>query len=167
MQLAAAQKLAAKIVEELRPFAERIEIAGSIRRQRAVVNDIDIVVLSSNPRGLRDRVKRTGPKILADGVQNFEVELHGGTRLDLWCAAPAQRTLFGEGGTNFGSLLLCRTGSAAHNIFLVNRAKTLGLRWNPYWGVYDASGACLASETEADIFTALKLDFINPEGRER
>lgn len=167
MNLNRAMTLAEKFANELSPFCLRLQIAGSIRRQRLQVGDIDIVCLPSDPRGLRERVLKTHPRVLADGRQNLEVELKGGLRLDVWMASLGQRTLFGDGGTNWGSLLLCRTGSTSHNIFLVETAKRMGLRWNPYWGIYDGMGHCIACETEEEIFKALKLDFVKPEARER
>ena len=167
MKLERAMEIGAKIADELSPFCSRLQIAGSIRRQRPEVGDIDIVCLPSDSTGLRARVLKTHPRILADGKSNLEVELKGGLRLDVWMASPGQRTLFGEGGTNWGSLLLCRTGSISHNIHLVATAKRLGLRWNPYWGVYDGMGRCIACESEEEIFTALKLEFVKPEDREK
>lgn len=55
----------------------------------------------------------------------------------------------------------------AHNIYLVEHAERQGLRWNPYWGVFDGSGRCLASADEEAIFKALGLNFIPLEKRER
>ena len=77
------------------------------------------------------------------------------------------RDLLNTAPDNFGTLLLCRTGSKEHNIFLVEHAKRLNLRWNPYRGVIDGAGNVLASETEEDIFKALDLPWIQPEDRER
>lgn len=167
MTLSRAMEIGAKIADELSPFCSRLQIAGSIRRQRLEIGDIDIVCLPSDSAGLRARVLKTHPRILANGQHNLQVELKGGVRLDVWMAQLGQRTLFGEGGTNWGSLLLCRTGSISHNIHLVETARLLGLRWNPYWGVYDGMGRCIACETEEEIFAALKLDFIKPEDREK
>ena len=172
MKLEKAMEIAAKISDEIAPYCSRLQIAGSIRRQRAEVGDIDIVCLPANPaakKGLRQRVIRTNPRIIADGSYTLEVELAGKVRLDIWMAETMnQRDFFSAAPhTNFGSLLLCRTGSIAHNVFLVGVAKHHGLRWNPHWGVYDNNGVCLASENEEDIFKALKLDFIKPEDRER
>jgi len=167
MNLDRAIEIAQKIAAELLPFSARVQIAGSIRRLRSEVNDIDIVCLPNDERGLRARVLKSLPRIIADGKYNLEVELKGGLRLDVFMAAPGQRTLFGDGGCNWGSLLLCRTGSTAHNIHLVETAKKLNLRWNPYWGVYDHTGRCMACEAEEDIFEALQLDFVKPENRER
>lgn len=160
--------MAEKIAAELQPFCERLEIAGSIRRQRPFVGDIDLVALprANKFHALRERMLRQSVPV-TDGEQTIVVRLANGVQVDLWIAQPEQRDLLETKPTNFGSLLLCRTGSREHNIFMIETAKKLGLRWNPYYGVFDGRGHCLASVEEADLFRALKLDFIPPELRER
>lgn len=178
MELSRAQGLAERIVAELQPFCERIEIAGSIRRRRRFVNDIDLVALPKRHQvnALRERVRRN-TTLISDGDQALMVRMRDGTQLDLWIASREKRDLFGTTPTNFGSLLLCRTGSKEHNIWLVEQAKRRGLRWNPHHGVFGPWGwpevkesahtVLLASATEEEIFTALGLEFIEPERRER
>jgi DNA polymerase (family X) len=166
MNLAHAQKLADRIAEELRPYCSRMEIAGSIRRRRPEVGDIDLVCLASNPIALRDRILRNSA-LVQDGGMNLIARLSNGVQLDIFLAQPSFKDLIEQRPGNFGSLLLCRTGSVAHNVFLVEHAKKLGLKWNPYYGVFDARGQCLASETEEEIFKALRLEFVAPEKRER
>ena len=166
MKLEPAEALARKIMEQIAPYCKKVEIAGSIRRRRAEVNDIDIVCLPTDKAALRARVLRTQPRIVGDGQWNLEVELTGGVRLDVWMASPGERTLFGTGGTNYGSLLLCRTGSVRHNIKLIEHAKERGLVWDPYWGVKDTKGDVIACETEEQIFKALGLAFVPPTERE-
>lgn len=164
-----AQRIAARIVEQIQPYCARVEIAGSMRRGRPVVNDIDLVCLPLDPVALRARILRQLPVVFIDGPQQLEVAIptqHGDVRLDFWFASQPERDLFkGEQPSNFGSLLLCRTGSTAHNIRLVERARALGLRWNPYWGVYRGD-TLLACATEEQIFAALDLPFISPEQRQ-
>jgi len=172
MTLEEGDKRAAKIVKELAPFCERIEIAGSIRRRRPEVNDVDIVVLpaAGAEANLRARCKQNA-SVIREGPQMMELRCGGGRaqahfQLDLWIAARPGGDLFSKTPTNFGSLLLCRTGSKDHNIWLVTHAKLMGLAWNPHWGV-SCNGALVASDTEENIFKALALDFIKPEDRER
>ena len=167
LELTQADKLAAQILAELKPFCERIEIAGSIRRRRPLVNDIDIVVLPhpDQTNALRARVlERTTP--ISDGPQVILTRLQNGVQLDLWIAHGPKKDLFSETPTNFGVLLLSRTGSKEHNIWLCQVAERLGRRLNPHHGVYE-NRQLLASATEEEIFAALKLDFVPPERRER
>jgi DNA polymerase (family X) len=175
LPLAKADAIAGKISDALRPFCDRLEIAGSIRRRRPTVNDIDLVLLPKPGQleALRARCEKNALRIQANGLQNLILFLpyppagREGLQLDVWIARPRDADLISTTPSNWGSLLLCRTGSKEHNIFLLDRARDLGLRWNTYEGVYDRTGFCLACETEESIFAALKLDFIRPEKRER
>jgi len=169
IELAKAQGMAEKIVAAMAPYCERIAVAGSIRRLRPMVGDIDIVVLPKPDqlRAFRLRCKQNAT-VVSDGDQNLILTLKSGVQLDIWIASHAEKELLDTRPCNFGSLLLCRTGSIKHNIHLVQHAKSVGLVWNPYWGVFAPHGRrALASETEEDIFKALKLDFVPPERRER
>lgn len=172
MNYSQALRYAGAIAAELLPWCDEIAIAGSIRRERPVVNDIDLVILPKP--GKLDLIKGRcllRGHVVTDGEQNsiYRYRLSDGTelQLDLFFARLPQRDLLAYEPTNFGSLLLCRTGSKEHNIFLVEHAKRMGLVWRPYAGVFDAEGKCLAAETEAEIFRALDLEFIAPPMRER
>ncbi len=168
LPLAQADRIAAKIVEALSPFCERIEVAGSIRRRRPFVGDVDVVALPREGQlaGLRERA-RQATTVVTDAEQTLVVRLANGVQLDLWLARPAVKDFFSEVPTNFGTLLLLRTGSKEHNVHLIEHAKRVGLRWNTYHGVFDGHGKCLACETEEGIFKALGMDFVPPERRER
>ena len=165
LPLIKARHYAETIADKLRSYCDKIEIAGSIRRQRPMCGDIDLVVLPRDAEGLRDRVKH-GRKVITEGTQNLIVELADGTQLDIFIARPESKTLLETLPTNFGSLLLCRTGSTQHNIHLIDHAKRMGLLWRPYVGIYEGHDI-VASETEEEIFEALCLPFIPPEKRER
>jgi DNA polymerase (family 10) len=167
LPLATAEKLASKILAELKPFCERIEIAGSIRRRRPFVNDIDLVVLPHYDQvaALRERLLRNTTPI-SDGKEIILTRLANGFQVDLWIAQRPHKDLFSAHDTNFGALYLARTGSKDHNIWLCTIATRLGRHFNPQYGVFE-NRRCLASATEEEIFAALKLDFIPPEQRER
>lgn len=172
MQLKRARVIAEQIVERLDFYCERIEIAGSIRRQRPQVNDIDLVILPKPGHllAIKERCAVSCARI-TDGDQNaiFRLNLNAieSIQLDLFFAHPAASDLLTSTPGSFGSLLLCRTGSKEHNIWLVEHAKRVGRKWNPYHGVYAADGQLIASESEEDIFRALDLEFMPPERRER
>lgn len=172
MKLARALVIALKISEQLAPFCERIEIAGSIRRARPQVNDVDLVILPKPGKlGMIKGRCMQNCAVVTDGEQNciYRLRLPDQTelQLDLFFARPARRDLLAYEPGNFGSLLVCRTGSKEHNIFLVEHAKRMGLIWRPYAGVFNAAGECLAAESEEEIFQALDLPWIKPEDRER
>jgi len=172
MNLARALAIALKIREQLAPLCDQIEIAGSIRRARPQVNDLDLVILP-RPGQLNFIKARCAERCAAvtDGEQNciYRMTLSDRSQfqLDLFFARPGLHDLLESVPGNFGSVFLCRTGSTGHNIFIVEHAKRIGLRWNPYRGVIDAAGKVLAGESEEEIFKALDLEFIPPERRER
>jgi DNA polymerase (family 10) len=179
LPLAKARRIAEKIVAELRPFCERIEIAGSIRRGRPDCGDVDLVVLpgcAAHRENILARCRKNCTPI-KNGEQYAEFTLPGPDRfqLDLWFAHnaeisqpdlldPAVETAPG----NFGVLLLARTGSAMFNVWIAQTAKAAGLHFNPHRGIERTRGGrVIASMEEAEIFCALEMDFIPPEKRER
>jgi DNA polymerase/3'-5' exonuclease PolX len=166
MNLAAATRLAERIRDEIAPHCDRIEIAGSIRRRRPECGDIDLVCLPKvgGKAEITERCGRTA-KLVKHGTQYVVFELANGFQLDLWFAHAGAGDLFAREPSNWGALLLSRTGSAAHNIHLCNVAHSKGLHFNPHRGL-ERRGAVVASETEEAIFVALSLDFIAPEARE-
>lgn len=166
MQLQKAQKLADKIVEALAPYCLKIEVAGSIRRRKENVNDIDLVVVPSDLGGFISRLKQnTLPKSV--GKENIIVHLRDrdSTQLDIFVAKEPEKTLFETKPGNWGTLLLCRTGSKEHNIFIANLAISRGMRWHPYNGLY-RHNRLIAWETEESIYSSLGIPFVTPENRE-
>ncbi|MFC7200340.1 DNA polymerase/3'-5' exonuclease PolX [Halospeciosus flavus] len=146
---------------------ERVEIAGSTRRWRPTIGDIDVLVASDAGESVGealtewDRVEET----IEIGPTKTSVRASG-IRVDL-------RVVVDE---EFGSALQYFTGSADHNITLRNYALRKDLKVNEY-GVFDVSdvedpesgqrvGERLASETEEAVYDALDLPWIPPEIRE-
>lgn len=162
--LAKARAMAEKIAASLQEVCTRVEIAGSIRRGRPDCGDLDFVVMTDNPVKLRERVMQRC-RIRQWGPQNILAVMENGVTLDIFIAHPGIKELFDTKPSNWGTLLLCRTGSVAHNVYLVETAKRAGMKWNPYHGLYSGN-KLIASETEQDIFTALGLPFVPPEKRE-
>lgn len=174
MELSHAKRFADRIVAELSPHCDRIEIAGSVRRRRPYVNDIDIVCIPKGVEGrdrLIERCRQRG-HLLKNGGQYVELmymiiargantEIH----LDLWFAHAGQGDLFSRQPSNWGMLLLARTGSKEHNIMLAGMAKSKGLVFSPHEGLKRGE-AIIASETEEAIFRTLGLPYVPPEERE-
>ncbi len=166
LTLETADKFAAKLLEILGPYCDKIAVAGSVRRRVSVVGDIDLVVLTRDQAAVKARCKQTCT-VKTDGNENFICMTKNGIQIDLFFAQYATGELFTHVPGTWGTVLLCRTGSKDHNIYLCQHAKTLGLAWVPNVGVRDADYNILAAETEEEIFKALKLSFIPPEKRER
>ena len=174
MDLLTATKLAERIAAELTPFCERLAIAGSIRRRRPECKDIDLVALvkPGQERALRYRALQN-TQAIREGDDLMAVRLKNGVQVDLFFASHFEEDMFGRTPGTWGTVMLCRTGSAAHNMHLAATAKRRGMHWNPHHGVFGRcprtgrEGTCLAAATEEEIFQVLQLDFVAPEKRER
>jgi DNA polymerase (family 10) len=149
---------------ELAPFCTRMEIAGSIRRRKDSIGDIDLVVIPSDVRGLRRRATERATELCA-GEHVFRIETQAGVQVDIYFAHLGKPDLFRPMPSNWGTVLLCRTGSREHNIKLCNQAAKLGLKWDPSYGLFNEFGDCVAADTEEAIFAALQMDYVRPEDR--
>jgi len=139
------------------PAAERVEVAGSYRRGRDTVGDLDILVATTQPREVLvafaalPQVER----VLARGDTKSSVVIEG-LQVDCRAVAPDQ----------FGAAWQYFTGSQAHNIRLRGMALRLGLLLNEY-GVFRVDGDVrVAGATEEEVYAALGLRWIPPEQRE-
>ena len=150
---------AEELCEALRalPATGRAAIAGSLRRCRETVRDIDIVAGSDDPAAVSAAFAghRTVREVIARGSTRTTVRLHSGMQADLRIVS----------GDRFPALLHHFTGSRDHNVAMRSRALGRGMRLNEY-GLFDRSGEAVPCAAEADLFAALELDFIPPELRE-
>jgi DNA polymerase (family 10) len=151
------------------PGVVRVSPAGSLRRMKETVKDIDLVAAAADP----------GPVMAAFTGHPLAVRVlaHGNTRSSIRTADDLQVDLRVVSPEVFGAALMHFTGSREHNIRLRERAVPAGLKINEY-GVFDVSGLSaeqvkdpragrrLGSETEEDCFEALGLPWIAPELRE-
>ncbi|MFO1463272.1 MAG: DNA polymerase/3'-5' exonuclease PolX [bacterium] len=137
--------------------AQPLEIAGSYRRRKDTVGDIDILAASAAPEEVMKRFTayEDVSQVLAQGETKATVLLRTGLQVDI-------RVVPEE---SYGAALLYFTGSKAHNIALRRLAQDRGLKINEY-GVFDKKGRRLAGRTEAEIYRLLKMDWIPPELRE-
>jgi DNA polymerase (family 10) len=174
MNLDFAEKCAVRIVAWLTPYCDQIAVAGSIRRRRPLVNDVDIVLV---PKSIETR-DLLGTVVAAKNLATAAIAERVMAEHWTWITGESggQIMSFSNHGVQvdvnqateetLGSVLICKTGSKEHNIWLARRAQSLGLHWNPIHGVFRGD-RCLASRREEDVFNALGLDFIPPELRER
>jgi len=168
MQLATARKYAEGIVEQLAPMCERVEIAGSIRRDRPECNDIDLVVMPK--RGMLPHIRRrclqSRPHIREDGNEQLKITLNNGVRVDVYYVPVPEPDMFIRQEPPWGTRLLMRTGSERFNRWFAYAAGQKFLHWNPYFGLYRGQ-RCVACATEQDMFNAIDVPYIKPEDRER
>lgn len=138
------------------PEVQIVEIAGSIRRRKETVGDIDILTVTSNPQKVMDyfvNMDLVGG-IISHGPSKSTVRLKDGMEVDL-------RVFKKE---EYGSALVYFTGSWELNVELRKIAIAQGLKLNEY-GVFRGEEQ-LAGRTEEEVFQALGLSYIEPELRE-
>jgi len=158
MVLHEAEQYARALVEYLTAGGgiDAIEVAGSFRRRKETIGDLDIVVSDANARDLISRFGKFGEvtHVASQGDTRSTVRLSSGLQVDLRVIEPAC----------FGAALQYFTGSQAHNIELRKIAQAKKLKLNEY-GLYRGS-KCIGGRTEEDVYAALGLDWIPPELRE-
>jgi len=164
--LDAAEIQAEKIIEHLKdyPGVEKITPAGSLRRGRETVGDLDILVTGKactseeGRSGLADHIL-TLPGIMdviARGDNKVSFRLRGGMQVDVRLLAP----------TSFGAAMQYFTGSKAHNVALRQRALKMGYTLNEYSLARLDDEKAVAAKTEEEIYAKLNLDYIPAELRE-
>lgn len=135
---------------------EQVEIAGSIRRRKETVGDIDVLTVAHHPDEVMDFFTQM------DLVDEVIVRGHSKSTVRLFNGMDADIRVFKKG--EFGSAMVYFTGSRELNIKLRKIAISRGMKLNEY-GVYQGEER-LAGKTETDVFQALGLDYIPPELRE-
>ena len=139
------------------PGVVRAAPAGSLRRMRETVGDLDLLVASSAPGPVMDRFKHLAQvqETMLSGHTKTSIRTHGGFQVDLRVLEPAR----------WGTALQYFTGSQAHNIRLRGLARERGLSLNEY-ALQQEDGSNILCGPEHDIYEALGLPFIPPELRE-
>lgn len=158
--LSDAYPIAREIVDLLRqqPHVERADTAGSLRRMKETVGDIDLLSSSYEPLQVMDFFTSM-PQVLyvlAKGETKSSIVARNGLQIDLRVVSPDQ----------YGAALQYFTGSKPHNIHLRDIAKKRGLKINEY-GVFDvATDERLAGKTEEEVYGILDMDTPPPTIRE-
>lgn len=147
---------------------ERLEFAGSYRRGKETVGDLDLLVDSEDATAVMDHFGDFAEivSVIARGETKMSVRLEGEFQVDLR-VVPAE---------SFGAALQYFTGSKDHNVQVRGRAKKIGLRINE-WGVFQTEKdgqpiektdeqPSIAGKTEQDVYAALGLPWFEPELRE-
>jgi DNA polymerase (family 10) len=164
--MAAAQALIALIERA----CERVEIAGSIRRQRPFVHDIDLVVIPKYETIETDLLGGTEQVSQLDQLLQDQdaVANHGGDKIKTGVIDGIPFDIYIASPSTWATLLLIRTGSKEHNIMLTTRARELGMKLcaNGTGLVNRYTGDIIAWESEGSIFRALGMAYVEPEKRE-
>ena len=154
MKLKDAEKLAEQIMEQIWPFCDRLEVAGSIRRKTSEVRDVDFVLIPKPllwPRIISTLQRKMDAKVLKHGEKAAQVTING-INVDLYSATEE----------TWEPLLLIRTGSAEHNIKLSMIARKKRMKLS-HKGLI--KGDKIVASTEKEIFNLLDLRYVPPEDR--
>ena len=162
-----ADRTAEKMIEHLSglPGVEKITPAGSLRRGRETVGDLDILVTGKGCReGSKDRaaiLERIAnfpgvAEVLARGENKVSFRLREGMQVDVRILPPE----------SFGAALQYFTGSKNHNVSLRQRALKLGFTLNEYGLAQVKDGKRVAGKSEEEVYKKLGLAYIAPELRE-
>jgi len=150
--------VARSVLEKLKNLKEvdQISLAGSVRRRKETIGDVDILVVSKKPTKVMDFfVKLDGvEKVWARGGTKASIRMHEGFDMDL-------RVVRKE---SYGSALQYFTGNKEHNIITRKIAIEKGLKLSEY-GVFKGKEQ-IAGKTEEDVYRAIGLPYIEPELRE-
>lgn len=151
MELEKAKVIADTVVKALAPYCDKIEVAGSVRRKKPLVKDIDIVLIPSDLWNLTHEISSLGPSRLAGG--KLKRVIYNGVQLDFYFAT----------AETWATLLLIRTGSKENNIRLASLAKKRGWRLAASGdGLFNEKGERIAGDSEESIYQALGLRWQEP-----
>lgn len=172
MELAKAEKIAHKYVDLLSPFCERIEIAGSVRRKKPEVKDIEIVCIPKIVNVINDweemwqsltheevhpefvKIVNTLPKVKGEPTGKYTQRiLPEGINLDLFMANKE----------NWGYILAIRIGPDGYSKYLADTWVRLGYKGID--GMLTKNGQPIPVPEEKDLFWLLGLEYVEPEYR--
>ena len=138
-------------------LAYRVEVAGSLRRMRETIGDIDILVISSEPK-----------KVMEFAANLDEVDsviAMGETKATFWLTIGTSCDIRVVEQNSFGSAMQYFTGSKSHGVKMRQIAIKKGFSLSEY-GLFDKKGKAIASESEEEIYKRIGMDYIEPEMRE-
>lgn len=157
-RLGEAEQAALPLVEYLRQeeSVQEVTVAGSYRRRKETVGDLDILVTCADSKPVMERFTNYSEvaKVVSQGTTKSTVYLKSGLQIDL-------RVVPEE---SYGAALHYFTGSKAHNVAVRRMIVDQGLKLNEY-GIFDGE-THIAGKTEEEVFSQVNLSYIPPELRE-
>lgn len=143
---------------EARDDVEQVAAAGSLRRFRETIGDVDLLVAATEPAAIMEAFTTHDSvhRVQGHGDTKSSIVTHDGLQVDLRVVRPE----------SFGAALVYFTGSKAHNIRLRQRAIERGWKLSEYTLEDAESGEVHAATTEEEVYSKLDLAWIHPERRE-
>lgn len=178
---AVGMEVAAELCAALKPACERLIVAGSLRRRKPTVGDVEILYIGKtevrrNPADMFASVTVNLADESIAALENSGVlerrknvagsEMYGPkNKLMRHRASGLPVDLFAATAKNWWNYLVCRTGPAASNIRICMAAQDRGWKWNPYGAGFSRGSEHRAMESEAEVFAFVGLPYAQPEER--
>ncbi len=154
------EEIADQLLAHLRGIGgvERVEMAGSYRRRKETVGDLDVVAMATRGARVTEALTRfeSVERVVSQGGTRSTVVLRGGLQVDLRVVPKA----------SFGAAWHYFTGSKAHHVAVRVMGVRRGLKINEY-GVFDRAGKRIAGRSEEEVYAQVGLPWIVPELREK
>ena len=168
--------MAEQLTTLLRPSCERIEVAGSVRRKKEMVGDVELLVIPKaavqSPLWLeREALDSRVMELMEQKILGYRLNEKGRKSYGRWnkmlvhVPSGIGVDLFSTTVENFGMALMVRTGSAAFVVQFMTRLKSLGKAGHAYGGISISDGTEMTCPTEEIVFRELLWRFRPPEER--
>jgi DNA polymerase/3'-5' exonuclease PolX len=171
--------VAKELCDALRPVTERLIVAGSLRRRKPMVGDVEILFvpkmqsvktgLFEGDQELMNHAEAVIECLVDKGIILRRINVKGAetwgqkNKLAFHAKSCFPVDLFSATDANWFNYLVCRTGSAEHNTKIAMAAQARGWKWNPYGeGFTDERGQLVRVSSEKDVFTYLDLPYLEP-----
>lgn len=173
--------MARELVGILSPCCERLVVAGSLRRGKAQVSDVELLYLPitrPNPEDLfgsgprLNLVEEKLALLVREGSLAPRVNKHGSAawgaenKLAVHTASGMPVDFFAACERTWITRLVCRTGGAQTNIRIAEAAKRQGFHWNPYQGFSGLALGRVQPQSEQELFDLVGLPYLEPKERE-
>lgn len=173
-----ALNVAKELCDLLKPLTERLIVAGSLRRRKSEVGDVEILFIPQMvtlPDGFFNKKQVSRVDSMLDVLQrspaiitqrrnvNGSVMWGDKNKLAVHVASGIPVDFFAATEDNWFNYLVCRTGGAENNTLIASAAQAKGWKWNPYGaGFTDAAGQLVRVSSERDVFDLVGLPYREP-----
>jgi DNA polymerase/3'-5' exonuclease PolX len=156
----------------LKPHCERIWIAGSLRRHKSTVGDIELLIIPKIEAGIVDRADAAIRSAISEGMLGYRLNARGShtygaqNKLLVYKHTGIGVDIFSTDQERWPVALVVRTGGAETNKMIATAAIRKGWRFNAYGsGFTKGDGTKVVCLTEREVFEAVDLEYLAPEAR--
>lgn len=171
--------VAKQVCDAMKPACDRIIVAGSLRRKKPTIGDVEILYISQTeerPSGLFDKqtislVDEVIARLEREGILERRKNVNGSevfgakNKLMRHVETGLPVDLFAATYNNWWNYLVCRTGPSQSNIAICEAAKARGMKWTPYGEGFTRNGEVIPVGSEEDVFAIVGLPYREPKDR--